>query len=114
MSKQLGLVWNYLAHYKYLIVIVLGVVVVGFADDNSIMHHVEYQMQISSLRDEIQKNQARYDSDQQLLQQMGTGEGAYAKIAREHYFMKADDEDVFVLSTDLPEVKTENENETTE
>ena len=25
MSKKLGIIWNYLAHYKYLIVIVPGV-----------------------------------------------------------------------------------------
>ena len=25
MSKKLGIIWNYLAHYKYLIVIVTGV-----------------------------------------------------------------------------------------
>lgn len=41
---------------------------------------------------------------------------AYQKIARENYFMKADDEDIFVLSTDLPNNNNEEdlENETVE
>lgn len=43
---------------------------------------------------------------------------AYQKIARENYFMKADDEDIFVLSTDMPNSTNNNEedleNETVE
>lgn len=34
---------------------------------------------------------------------MRLGPEVFGKIARERYFMKADDEDIFVLSTDLPE-----------
>ena len=35
------------------------------------------------------------------------------KIARQRYFMKADDEDIFVLSSDIPEKTNEqDENET--
>jgi hypothetical protein len=36
------------------------------------------------------------------------------KIARERYFMKADDEDIFVLSDDDREAKPIVSNETTE
>lgn len=53
MSKQLGVIWGYLSHYKYLIVIVVGVLVVGAIDDNSIYQHVKYQIQINNLRSEI-------------------------------------------------------------
>ena len=45
MSKQLGIIWSYLSHYKYLIVIIVGVLVVGVIDDNSICQHVKYQIQ---------------------------------------------------------------------
>ena len=44
MSKKLGIIWNYLAHYKYLIVIVTGVLVVGVVDDNSVRQHIKYQI----------------------------------------------------------------------
>ena len=102
MSKQLGVIWSYLSHYKYLIVIIVGVLVVGVIDDNSICQHVKYQIQISNLRSEV-------------LREMRMGTRAYEKIARERYFMKADDEDIFVLSTDLPKNNDEEiENETVE
>lgn len=54
MSKKLGIIWNYLAHYKYLIVIVAGVLVVGVVDDNSVRQHIKYQIEIATLRSEIE------------------------------------------------------------
>lgn len=115
MSKQLGIIWGYLSHYKYLIVIVIGVLVVGAIDDNSIYQHIKYQMQIRNLRSEIEKYTSQYQKDYQQLREMRKGAKAYERIARERYFMKADDEDIFVLSTDLPSNnQEEQENETVE
>ena len=83
MSKQLGVIWGYLSHYKYLIVIVVGVLVVGAIDDNSIYQHVKYQIQINNLRSEIKKYTARYQADTKLLREMRVDPKAYQKIARE-------------------------------
>lgn len=49
-----------------------------------------------------------------MWHEMNHGGRAYERIARERYFMKADDEDIFVLSTDLPNNDNEQDNETTE
>ena len=115
MSKHLNLIWGYLSHYKYFIVIVVGVLVVGAIDDNSIYEHVKYQIQINNLRSEIKKYTSQYQEDSRKLHEMRKGAKAYERIARERYFMKADDEDIFVLSTDLPSNNEQNlENETTE
>ena len=116
MSKQLGIIWNYLSHYKYLIVIVIGVLVVGVIDDNSIYQHFKYRFQINNLHSEIDKYTKQYQEDSQKLKEMRKGLKAYERIARERYFMKADDEDIFVLSTDLPNNDNEQvkDNETIE
>ena len=103
MSQKLSIIWNYLAHYKYLIVIIAGVLVVGVFDDNSIRQHIKYQIEIATLRSEIEKYQTEYDRDLRQLKEMRKGTEAFGKIARERYFMKADNEDIFVLSSDLPE-----------
>lgn len=110
MSKRLGIIWNYLAHYKYLIVIVVGVLVVGIVDDNSIRQHILYRIQISQLQAEIDKYRTQYENDSRQLREMRKGPAVFGKIARERYFMKADDEDIFVLSTDLPKDDNEQEN----
>ena len=103
MSKRLGIIWNYLAHYKYLIVIVVGVLVVGVIDDNSIRQHIRYQIQIAGLRSEIEKYNAQLERDNRMLKEMRKGPKVFGKIARERYFMKTDDEDIFVLSSDIPD-----------
>lgn len=103
MSQKLSIIWNYLAHYKYLIVIVAGVLIVGVVDDNSIRQHIKYQLQIATLREEIEKYRDQYEKDSRQLKEMRQGPDVFGKIARERYFMKSDDEDIFVLSTDLPD-----------
>lgn len=103
MSQKLSIVWNYLAHYKYLMVIIAGVLIVGVVDDNSIRQHIKYQLQIATLREEIGKYRDQYEKDSRQLKEMRQGPDVFGKIARERYFMKSDDEDIFVLSTDLPD-----------
>ena len=49
----------------------------------------------------------------QRLKDLNTSPDAIAKIARERYFMKADDEDIFVLSDDEQPFKGKNIYETT-
>lgn len=107
---------GYLAHYKYFIVILLGILIVGVVDENSVRQHMKYQMQISILQSEIDKYGTQYEEDSRQLREMRRGAKAYERIARERYFMKADDEDIFVLSTDLPVAneEQENDNETVE
>lgn len=103
MSQKLSIIWNYLAHYKYLMVIIAGVLIVGVVDDNSIRQHIKYQLQIATLREEIEKYRDQYEKDSRQLKEMRQGPDVFGKIARERYFMKSDDEDIFVLSTDLPD-----------
>lgn len=50
MGKKLNIIWNMISHYKYVIVIVLGIVVVGFVDDNSFVQRVKYDLQISDIK----------------------------------------------------------------
>ena len=102
MSQKLSIIWNYLAHYKYLIVIIAGVLIVGVIDDNSIRQHIKYQIEIATLRSEIEKYRTEYDRELRILKEMRKGPEVFGKIAHERYFMKADNEDIFVLSTDLP------------
>jgi cell division protein FtsB len=100
MSK-LGKVWNLLARYKYLITIVVGVAIVGFIDDNSFLRRIQYDLQISQLKDEIKSYSDRNEASTKELKELRRNPKAIEKIARERYFMKADDEDIYVLSTDM-------------
>lgn len=87
-----------LSWLKYAIVVVLAVVLIGFVDENSVWHHFKNQGRISELQDEIDRLTSQYDNDQRQLKMLKSDPKAIEKIARERYFMKEDDEDIFVFS----------------
>ena len=108
-------VWR-LWYVKYVIVCVAGMLIVGFLDENSIWAHLHYKQRISELQEEIAEYDAINQSNQEKIHELKHNPKAMEKIARERYFMKADDEDIFVLSDDerQPSVKTPVGNETAE
>lgn len=103
--------WKFIGHNKYWIVIIFGILIVGFLDENSLLQHVQNSIQIRALKEQIEIYNARYERDEQQLKELRRNPGAITKIAREKYFMKADDEDIFVLSDDE---KQQNSDETTD
>ena len=85
---------------KYVVVTLIAVILIGFVDENSIWNHLRNQQRISDLEEEIEQYTERYHQDQERIHTLEANPKAIEKIARERYFMKADDEDVFVLSDD--------------
>lgn len=106
---RLKLILALVSHYKYAITIVVGILLVGFVDENSFMHRVQLEMQISDLTDEIERYSKQNEADLRQLKELRHGVRAYERIARERYFMKADDEDIYVLSDDEKPVTSNNE-----
>ncbi len=95
---------------KYIVVVVAAVILVGFVDDNSIWKHMRNKQYIGELEDEIEKYHEQFQRDQAQIHLLESNPKAIQKIARERYFMKADDEDIFVLSDDVPtEITSEHE-----
>ena len=92
-------IWHSL-FFKYAIVTIAGVAIVGFLDENSFWSHFKNMQRISELKEETEKYNAEYRRDQARIRELDRNPKAIEKIARERYFMKADDEDIFVLSDD--------------
>ena len=85
---------------KYIIVVVLGVFIVGFLGEDSVRAHLAHKLRIA----ELEKEKGRYEADcannQAQIYELQHNPKAVERIARERYFMKMDDEDVFILSDD--------------
>ena len=95
---------------KYIVVTLIAVVLIGFVDENSVWNHMRNKQRISDLEDEIEQYNERFREDQEKIRTLDSNPKAIEKIARERYFMKADDEDVFVLSDDeKPDLMTTDE-----
>ena len=110
--KSLGQHW----YLKYVVVCLLGILIVGFLDENSVWAHLRNKQHIAELEAEIAVYEAAYQRDQAQIRQLRQNPKAIEKIARERYFMKKADEDIFVLSDDIQEdpVSELTENETAE
>ena len=106
-------VWHSL-FFKYAVVAIVGVVIVGFLDDNSFWSHFKNMQRINELQEETEKYNADYRRDQARIRELDRNPKAMEKIARERYFMKADDEDIFVLSDDGEMENPIQKHETTE
>ena len=113
MNKFTGHVFTFISRFRYQIVIVLGILIVGVFDENSFRRSIECYYEIQDLNTDIARYKEQYYSDMQRLKDLSASPDAIAKIARERYFMKADDEDIFVLSDDEQPFKGKNIYETT-
>ena len=91
--------------FKYSVVCIIGILIVGFLDENSIWNHMKNLQRIDDLTEETRKYQAEFERDQAQIRELDKNPKAIEKIARERYFMKEDDEDIFILSDDDREAK---------
>ena len=106
--KKLIAVWVVLKSFKplkYIIVIALAVLLIGFLDENSIWSHLRNKERMGELKSEIEQLNQEHAHNQEQIKLLDKDPKAIQKIARERYFMKADDEDIYVL-------KEEGNNET--
>ena len=99
-----------LTKFKYIIVVVVGTLLITVIGENSMLQRFKYSRQIANLEDEIEKQDMKYVQDSLRLVELERNPEEIRKIARERYFMKASDEDIFVLSDEIEE---DNEYETT-
>lgn len=89
--------WNMVRKYKYPGAIILFLLLVGFLDENSLYTRYQRQVVIGNLKHEIDKYQAEYDAETAQLDALENDPEAVERMARERYYMKRPNEDVFVF-----------------
>ena len=104
----------HMKYTKYIITLAIGILIVGFLGDNSVVAHMRNKHRISELQHEVAINIATTKANQEQVYMLQTDPKAVERVGRERYFMRADDEDVFVLSDDVPITEISPEDETVE
>nr|WP_068892719.1 septum formation initiator family protein [Pedobacter panaciterrae] len=97
MNRLLELLRN-----KYFLSVAAFVVWMLFFDKNDVIAQYEYRSQVSKLQEEKDfyvKEIAKVKKD---LNELNTDLNTAEKFAREKYFMKKDNEDVFVIIKEAP------------
>ncbi len=100
LSKTKNVVKKFLHLNKYLVVLALGTLVVGFLGDNSVVAHLRNQVRINELKEDIATHKALTKANLEQVDKMNFDRKTLERVARERYFMKMKDEDVFILSDD--------------
>lgn len=100
-------------YVKYIVVCLIGVALIGFVGSNSILGHFQNKARISELKEEIDYYEGEYRRDQNQIHQLQSNSKAMEKVARERFFMKTADEDIFVLSDDQREYQENTEHHET-
>lgn len=82
---------------KYLIALSVSLVWLLIFDNNSLIDRVKYMKTLNGLEDERQFYNERIEVDSKRLKELKTDKENLEKFAREQYYMKKENEDVFVI-----------------
>lgn len=87
----------YLFKLKYLFALLLFVIAITFFGEGSLINRYYQKEEIISLKSSIDEYQRKFEEDRTMLQSLKTDPEALKRVARERYYMKTEDEDIFVI-----------------
>jgi len=97
-TTRLKNVWEGFLKHKYLYVLAFVLVYLLFIDEyNIVFVQLPHLNKANRLEQEKQYYLNKIQEDSLMLQELKTNDENLKKFAREHYYMKADDEEVFVV-----------------
>ncbi len=82
---------------KYLIAVLVFLVWLLVFDHNSLIDRMKYVRTLNDMEEEKQYYIERIEEDSRRLNELKTDKDNLEKFAREQYFMKKENEDVFVI-----------------
>lgn len=85
---------------KYLITVVIMAVWLLFFDKNDIFSQYDRHQQVKKLENEANYFRSEIEQNKKELKELQSDPKQLEKFAREHYLMKKDSEDIFVIVED--------------
>jgi cell division protein FtsB len=82
---------------KYLLAVLVFLVWLLIFDQNSLIDRIKYLTTLRDMENEKQYYLERIEEDSRRLNELKTDRDNLEKFAREQYFMKKENEDVFVI-----------------
>ena len=91
---------RFFGRYKYIITLLIFGVIIVFLDENSILRRMEVANEARNTRNEIEKYRKDFEESTLRLNELDADSNSIERIAREKYFMKKPNEDIFVFAED--------------
>jgi cell division protein DivIC len=80
----------------YILILVVFVIWMVFFDTNSLIIHSQYNSEIDDLEAEKEYYKKEIEKDQEAIDELSREEGIET-FAREQYYMKKDNEDIYII-----------------
>ena len=90
----------YIFKLKYVVAFCIFAVAITFFGESSLINRYEQQKEIDELNTSINEYETKFKQDEAMLKSLKSDPEALKKVARERYYMKTDDEDIFVIEDD--------------
>ena len=88
--------WFKLMTNMYVLVLTLFVIWMAFFDTNSLLIHLELKKEINKLEQQKTFLETEIEKDKKVLKKL-SNEEELEKFAREQYYMKKDNEEIFLI-----------------
>lgn len=82
---------------KYLLAFAIFVLSIGFIGEHCIKERIKRKYDISELQTKIADLQSTFHEDNVVLERLKNDPEEVRRIAREKYYMKSENEDVFII-----------------
>lgn len=82
---------------KYIITCMVFAVVLTFCGDYSLIGRVKRARQIDSMQEEVETYKKQTEQLKKDIEEVSSSPDNLERYAREHYYMHADNEDVFII-----------------
>lgn len=92
-------IWKWIStHFnKYQIVFFAFLIFMTFIDENNLIRRYRLSVQQRELHKEVKLYRDKISHDITQLEELDANDTNLEKFAREHYLMKKDDEEIFIL-----------------
>ncbi len=88
---------RYLFRMKYVLAFAIFAIAITFFGESSLINRMSQKKEIDKLSTEIEEQQKKFKNDKETLNSLKNDPEALKRVARERYYMKAEDEDIFVI-----------------
>lgn len=82
---------------KYVVVLTLFTVFVAFFDEHSLIHRFQSHQRINKMEEELKFYEKEIKATKQKKIELQSSDENLEKFAREHYYMRRKNEDIFII-----------------
>ena len=82
---------------KYMVALGIFIALIGFVGEHCLRERYKRKVEITELQMKIKEQRQKFNKDNKELERLKKDPEAVRKVAREIYFMKTSNEDVFII-----------------